>query len=141
MNTESKSWLCRNCNTEVQYDLTKCPRCSAERPEAVATEETDEAIVVESNEVAAPQQKRKYIFRESVLINAADILLILGIFCSFGALISPMFLEDNIQHITTLSIVMGVGIFLGSTVMWALFRNIAEISRMLREREEKEQNS
>lgn len=141
MNTESKSWLCRNCNTEVQHDLAKCPKCSAERPEEVATEESEEAIVVESNEVAAPQQKRKYIFRESVLVNAADILLILGIFCSFGALISPIFLEDKIQHITTLSIVLGVGIFLGSTVMWALFRNIAEISRMLREREEKEQNS
>ena len=38
-----------------------------------------------------------------------------------------------------LGVVSGVGIFLGSTVMWALFRNIAEISRMLRAREEKEQ--
>ena len=140
MRIENCSWLCRNCNTEVQGELTKCPHCSAERPEEVVTEESDEVVVVESKEATATPQKKMYIFRESVLINAADILLILGIFSSFGALISPIFLDNNTQHINTLSIVMGVGIFLASIVIWALFRNIAEISRMLREREGKEQN-
>ena len=73
-----------------------------------------------------------------MLINAADILLILGIFLSGAALLSPAFLDDTIQNITTLSIVVAIATFLFSLITWALFRTVAEISRMLRERTEKE---
>jgi hypothetical protein len=94
--------------------------------------------VIESKEENIAPQKKRYIFRESVLVNAADILLILGIFLSIGALLSPAFLSDTIQNITTLSIVVAVATFLFSLITWALFRTVAEISRMLREREKKE---
>ena len=39
--------------------------------------------------------KKRYLFRESVLINAADIIVMLGIFCSFAALIAPMFIDNG----------------------------------------------
>ena len=137
-NQNSNIWLCRNCNTEVIAEQAKCPKCGAERPEAVECESTEEAIVIEKVAESAQPQKKRYIFRESVLINAADILLILGIFLSGAALLSPAFLGDTIQNITTLSIVVAVATFLFSLITWALFRTVAEISRMLRERTEKE---
>ena len=84
--------------------------------------------------------KKRYLFRESVLINAADIILILGIFCSFAALIAPMLIDNGAKNDTIYSIVGAVATFLASLITWALFRNIAEISRMLRRREEKELN-
>ena len=141
MITESNNWLCRNCNIGVHANLDKCPLCGADRPETVESEESDEVIIIESKTETTEPQKKRYIFRETVLINAADITLILGAFFSFAAIVSPIFLKDNIENITTLSIVSGIAIFLTALVSWALFRNIAEISRMLREREEKEQNN
>ena len=141
MTTKSNNWLCRNCNIGVHAHLDKCPLCGADRPEAVESDESDEVIIIESKTEATEPQKKRYIFRETVLINAADITLILGAFFSFAAIVSPMFLKDNTENITTLSIVSGIAIFLVSLISWALFRNIAEISRMLREREEKELNN
>lgn len=137
-NQNSNIWLCRNCNTEVIAEQAKCPKCGADRPEALECEGKEEAIVIEKVAESAQPQKKRYIFRESVLINAADILLILGIFLSGAALLSPAFLGDTIQNITTLSIVVAVATFLFSLITWALFRTVAEISRMLRERTEKE---
>lgn len=140
MTTENK-WLCRNCNQEVHSELAKCPMCGADRPEEVESEGNEEAIIVEKKREEPAPQKKIYLFRETVLIYAADILLILGVFFSFAALISPAFLKDNIENITTLSIVVAIATFLLSLVVWALFRNIAEISRMLRGKEDKELNN
>ncbi len=134
----ANSWLCRNCNTEVAPDQATCPKCGAERPEEIECDTEEQVVVIESKEENIVPQKKRYIFRESVLVNAADILLILGIFLSVGALLSPAFLSDTIQNITTLSIVVAVVTFLFSLITWALFRTVAEISRMLREREKKE---
>lgn len=134
----ANSWLCRNCNTEVAPDQAKCPKCGAECPEEIECDTEEQVVVIESKEENIVPQKKRYIFRESVLVNAADILLILGIFLSVGALLSPAFLSDTIQNITTLSIVVAVATFLFSLITWALFRTVAEISRMLREREKKE---
>lgn len=137
-NQNTNTWLCRNCNTEVIAEQAKCPKCGAERPEAVESESAEEAIVIEEPSENPTPQKKRYIFRESVLINAADILLILGIFLSVATLLSPAFLSDTIQNIKTLSIVGAIAIFLFSLITWALFRTVADISRMLREREQKE---
>ena len=136
MTSKNNGWLCRNCNRAIHTELAKCPICGAERPEAVDNESTEEAIVIEKVSESPAPEKKIYLLRESVLVNAADITLILGTFCSFGALIAPMFIDSNIKHITTLSIVSCVAIFLTSLVSWALFRTLAEISRMLRERSE-----
>ena len=144
METKNNGWLCRHCGIGINNNLDKCPICGAERPVAVESEEGEEVIVIEeATKVEKGQtkeaQKNIYIFRELVLVNGADILFILGSFCSFAALIAPHFLDDNAKGITILSIVSCVAIFCGSLLTWALFRNIAEISRMLRNREEKEQ--
>ena len=139
MTTENK-WLCRNCNQEVHSELAKCPMCGADRPEEVESEGNEEAIIVEKKTEEPTPQKKIYLFRESVLINAADIILILGIFCSFAALIAPMFIDNGAKTDTIYSIVGAITTFLASLITWALFRNIAEISRMLRRREEKELN-
>lgn len=140
MNSENNGWLCRHCNTLIDNDLAKCPKCGAERPERVESQESEEVVVVESNTQNIEPKKSKYLFRESVLINAADILLILGIFGSFAALIAPIFLDETSKSITIGSIVSALAILFASLITWALFRNIAEISRMLRRREEKELN-
>ena len=95
---------------------------------------------MEENAEDMMPKKKRYLFRESVLINAADIILILGIFCSFAALIAPMFIDNSAKTDTIYSIVGAITTFLASLITWALFRNIAEISRMLRRREEKELN-
>lgn len=133
----NNEWLCRNCNMLVADDVDKCPKCGAERPEVVA-DEGDDQIVVVVDETKPPQRKKaKYIFRESVLINAADILLILGIFATIATLLSPIFFADTIQNIKLISIVGGVAVFCLTLITWALLRSIGEISRMLREREDK----
>lgn len=139
MNTErDREWLCRSCNTTVDGHITKCPKCGAEHHEELQTEADEGEVVVIEESKPAEIKKAKYIFRESILVNAADILFILGAFCSVATLISPMFVGDNIQHITIISIVAGIVIFCLSIITWALLRSVAEISRMLRERSEKE---
>lgn len=132
---QNNEWLCRNCNTLVADDVDKCPRCGAERPEAIApSSDTEEFVVVEEPQTQE-RKKAKYIFRESVLVNAADILLILGIFATVATLLSPIFFADTIQNIKLISIVGGIATFCLTLVVWALLRSVGEISRMLREKE------
>lgn len=83
-------------------------------------------------------KKNKYVFRESALIYAADITLILGIFLSLAALLMPNFVELNYNNPTLLSIGTAIAIFLTSLVSCAILRTLAEISRMLREQHQKE---
>lgn len=139
--TTEKNWLCRNCNRGVHGELDKCPICGAERPEEVELENNEEVIVIEQLTEEPAPQKKIYLFRETVLIYAADITLVLGIFFSIAALIAPKFIDINIHNTTTLSIVSCVAIFLTSLTSWALFRSIAEISRLLRESSAKGQNN
>lgn len=132
----NNEWLCRNCNMLVADDVDNCPKCGAERPEIVVDEGDDETVVVVDETKPLQKKKAKYIFRESVLINAADILLILGIFATIATLLSPIFFADTIQNIKLISIVGGVAVFCLTLITWALLRSIGEISRMLRKRED-----
>lgn len=133
------SWLCRNCNSLVDNELNHCPTCHAERPEESTTEpipEGIESVVRRENYTnAEPRPKAKYLFRESVLVNAADITLVLGLFCTFGALIAPMIIELPLEAPIIWAICGAVVIFAITMISWATLRTLAEISRMLRERE------
>lgn len=131
----NSEWLCRNCNTLVSSKLSICPNCRADRPEE-ATEETKmegiaESVVVENYTNKQPAPKSKYTFREAVLVNAADIILVLGLFCTFGALIMPMFVE--IANIKIISISAAIILFAFAMISWALLRTVADISQRLRE--------
>ncbi|MBQ5899268.1 MAG: hypothetical protein IIW87_05095, partial [Alistipes sp.] len=86
-----------------------------------------------------PHPKSKYIFREAVLVNAADISLILGLFFTFATLIAPLIVEFDVPSPMLWAICIAVAIFASTMVSWALLKSIAEISRQLREREEQEQ--
>lgn len=139
-NLDRETWLCRSCNTLVSNETNICPVCSAERPEEVATETTPEGIdnVVERENYtnAMPRPKSKYIFRETVLVNAGDIFLVLGLFCTFGALIAPIIIDFGIDAPMIWAICAAVCIFATTMVSWAILRTLAEISRMLREKSE-----
>ena len=136
---ERETWLCRSCNTLVSNDISICPACSAERPEEVATEpipEGIESVIKRDNYTnAEPRPKSKYIFREAVLVNAGDIILVLGLFCTFGALIAPMIVELGVDGPMIWAICGAVIIFAITMILWATLRTLAEISRMLRNRE------
>ena len=136
---EREAWLCRSCNTLVSNDISICPACSAERPEEVATEpipEGIESVIKRDNYTnAEPRPKSKYIFREAVLVNAGDIILVLGLFCTFGALIAPMIVEFGVDNPMIWAICGAVIIFAITMILWATLRTLAEISRMLRNRE------
>ena len=138
-NMEREAWLCRSCNTLVSNDISICPACSAERPEEVATEpipEGIESVIKRDNYTnAEPRPKSKYIFREAVLVNAGDIILVLGLFCTFGALIAPMIVELGVDDPMIWAICGAVIIFAITMILWATLRTLAEISRMLRNRE------
>ena len=134
-----ETWLCRNCNTLISNDITLCPKCATERGEELQDEPTPEEIseVVKLEEYGNPKpQKSKYIFREAVLVNIADITLIIGIFCTFGSLIAPYIIELNLTAPMMWAIVVAVIIFATSLLSWALLRTLAEISRMLRARKD-----
>lgn len=135
---ESKEWLCRNCNSLVDGTLNTCPHCRSDRPEEGVSEPAPEGtgsdIVVENYTNAQPTPRAKYIFREAVLVNAADIVLVLALFCAFAALLSPMFLGD-VENITLISIVVAIALFAFAMVQWAVLRTLAEISRQLRNRQ------
>lgn len=139
-NMDKEVWLCRSCNTLVSNKINICPTCSAERPEEVDNEPTPEGIesvVMRDNYTnAEPRPKSKYIFRETVLVNAGDILLVLGLFCTFGALIAPMIIDFNTDAPMIWAICAAVSIFATAMVSWAILRTLAEISRMLREKSE-----
>ena len=133
----NNEWLCRNCNTLVSSKLSVCPNCRADRPEE-ASEETKvegiaESIVVENYTNAQPSPKSKYTFREAVLVNAADIILVLGLFCTFGALIMPMFVK--MKNIKIISISAAILLFAFAMISWALLHTVADISRRLRKGE------
>lgn len=139
-NIDKDTWLCRNCNTLVSNKTSICPACSAERPEEAATEPIPDGVqsVIkrENYTNAEPRPKSKYIFREAVLVNIGDILLVLGLFCTFGALIAPIIIDFNIDAPMIWAICAAVCIFATTMVSWAILRTLAEISRMLREKEE-----
>ena len=140
MKTTNREWMCRNCNSLIDETLNTCPHCHAERPTESLSEPTPEGIaesvIVENYANATPRPAAKHNFREAVLINAADIVLVIGLFCTFGALIAPMFI-DNIEHIELKTICLAVVIFAFAMVQWALLRTVADISRRLREYDEK----
>ncbi len=139
-NMEREAWLCRSCNTLVSNETNICPVCSAERPEEVVSEPTPEGIesVIRRENYTndKPRPKSKYIFREAVLVNAGDIFLVLGLFCTFGALIAPIIIEFSIDAPMIWAICAAVCIFATTMVSWAILRTLAEISRMLREKNE-----
>lgn len=142
MNSSSikgNEWLCRNCNTLVDNTLEQCPQCHADRPEEEMMEASEsgvEEVVKRDNYAnAEPLPKAKYNFREGVLVNAADITLILGLFCTVGALIAPMFMEVEGVNLMMWAVCIAVAVFATAMVSWALLRTIADISRMLRQRE------
>lgn len=135
MTTNSSEWLCRNCNTLVSSEINICPKCHADKPEET-TEETNtegvaESVVIENYSNAQAEQKAKYTFRESVLVTAADIILTLGLFCTFGALIMPMFVE--MANIKIIALSAAIALFAFSMISWAMLRTVADISCRLRE--------
>ena len=140
-NNEIHGWLCRSCNSLVDNDLSSCPHCHADRPEEVdepAPEGVAEVVECDTFSNATPRPKSKYIFREAVLVNAGDITLVLGLFCTFGALIAPLIVDFDLPSPMLWAICAAVILFATTMVSWALLRSIAEISRQLREREERE---
>ena len=139
-NMDREAWLCRNCNTLISNDINTCPICAAERPEEVATEmipeDIDNVIKRDNYTNAEPRPKSKYIFREAVLVNAGDIILVLGLFCTFGALIAPIIIDFGVDAPMIWAICAAILIFATTMISWAILRTLAEISRMLREKNE-----
>lgn len=136
---ESDKWLCRNCNTLVSGDTDVCPICRADRPEQMEALRPEEIAEVTHKDDYANADKgtSKYIFREAVLVNAADIILVLGLFCTFGALIAPIVVDFDIDAPMIWAICGAVIIFATTMISWAILRTLGELSRMLREREKK----
>lgn len=137
MSENNNTWLCRNCNTLLSTDTNLCPKCGTERGDECENGEQQEVVVVENYTNSGEVKKNKYIFRESVLIYAADITLILGIFLALGALLIPNFIELNYNNPTLLSIASAAAIILTSLVSWAILRTLADVSRMLRDKDKK----
>lgn len=144
-------WLCRNCNSLNAPEAPACVYCHADRPEEQTDERqpaTDEQaaegqqqtveeheqpiIRRESYSNPAPAAPARYTFRESVLITSADIILFVGLFCSFGALIAPAFIDGDIPNLHLYSIVGAIVFFAWAMISWALLRCVADISRRLR---------
>lgn len=138
-NIEQNTWLCRNCNSLVDTKLKECPSCHAERSDEEILEvipEDIESVVKRDNYTnAEPRPKSKYIFRETVLVNAGDILLVLGLFCTFGALIAPIIIDFGVDAPMIWATCGAVIIFAITMITWATLRTLAEISRMLRGKE------
>ena len=138
-NIDKDTWLCRNCNSLVDTKLKECPSCHAERSDEEILEvipEDIESVVKRDNYTnAEPRPKSKYIFREAVLVNAGDILLVLGLFCTFGALIAPIIIDFGVDAPMIWATCGAVIIFAITMITWATLRTLAEISRMLRDKE------
>jgi hypothetical protein len=138
-NIEQNTWLCRNCNSLVDTKLKECPSCHTERSDEEILEvipEDIESVVKRDNYTnAEPRPKSKYIFREAVLVNAGDILLVLGLFCTFGALIAPIIIDFGVDAPMIWATCGAVIIFAITMITWATLRTLAEISRMLRGKE------
>ena len=99
------------------------------QPEGIA-----EVVTRENYTNAEPKAKAKYIFREAVLVNAADIMLVLGLFATFGSLIAPLIVDFGVTAPMMWAVCVAIVIFAATMVSWALLRTIADISRMLRNR-------
>ncbi len=136
-------WLCRNCNSLNAAEAPACVYCHADRPEEqpvegqeqlAAEEQEQEQTIIrrESYSNPAPAAPAKYTFRESVLTTSADIILFVGLFCSFGALIAPAFIDGDIPNLHLYSIVGAIALFAWGMISWALLRCVADISRRLR---------
>ena len=138
-NIEQNTWLCRNCNSLVDTKLKECPSCHAERSDEEILEvipEDIESVVKRDNYTnAEPRPKSKYIFREAVLVNAGDILLVLGLFCTFGALIAPIIIDFGVDAPMIWATCGAVITFAITMITWATLHTLAEISRMLRDKE------
>ena len=134
---EKDKWLCRNCNSLISGDTNICPICRAERPEESSEPMPEDiAEVVTKEEYAnTPAAPNKYIFREAVLINSADIILVLGLFCTFGALIAPLIVDFGVVAPMMWAICAAVVLFATTMISWAILRTLGEVSRQLRERE------
>lgn len=136
-NLAENVWLCRCCNSLIEESLSVCPQCGAERPESIETGSADcaseEVVSVEGYRNVGEQPKAKYNFREAVLVNAADILLVLGLFATFGALIAPIIIDFAVVAPMLWATVIAVIIFAATMIQWALLRTIADISRRTRE--------
>lgn len=132
----NNTWLCRHCNSLVDGDLKSCPHCHADRPEEGVSEPQPEGITevvqCENYTNAEPKPKAKYIFREAVLANAADIILVLGLFATFGALIAPLIVDIGVDAPMMWAVCIAVVIFALTMITWAWLKSVAEISRMLR---------
>ena len=137
-NIKGNEWLCRHCNTLVDNSLQQCPQCHADRPEevdAAVVDSTNEDVITRDNYAnAEPLPKAKYTFREGVLVNAADIIFILGIFCAIGIIFAPMFITMEGVNLMMWAVCIAIVIFASTMILWALLRTVADISRMLRER-------
>lgn len=138
-NAENKAWLCRNCNTLVSSDLTTCPKCNAMRPEETELESTTPEgiateITMEDYANSTPKTKRRYDFKESVLVTTADISLVFGLFLTAGTLIAPSVMEFALPEytVTMISVCTAIVLFACTIVSWALLRCIADISRRTR---------
>lgn len=132
---EREGWLCRHCNRLVETERAVCPACGAERPEESAEpmpEGISEVVTKSDYANATTTVKPKYIFREAVLVNAADILLILGLFATFGTLIAPLVTTFDVTAPMMWAICIATAIFAITMIVWALLRTVADISRMLR---------
>lgn len=141
-NTTGNEWLCRHCNTLVDNQIAKCPNCQADRPEEEIAEPSPEGIsqeiVLEGYTNVGPKVKAKYNFREGVLVNAADITLIIGLFCTFASLIAPIIVDFGVTAPMLWATCIAIVIFATTMVSWALLRTIADISRRTREMHERE---
>jgi hypothetical protein len=136
-NTNPGEWLCRNCNAIVDADKQQCPHCNADRPEEVAAtdilpEDIPQVVHRDGYSNIAPNAKAKYNFREGVLVNGADIILVLGIFCTIGALIAPMCIELPVENLRMWSVGASIAIFAIAILLWATLRTLADISRRMR---------
>lgn len=140
-NMAENVWLCRCCNSLIEESLSVCPQCGAERPESAEVEGADdgveEVVSMDGYRNVGEQPKAKYNFREGVLVNAADIMLVLGLFVTFGALIAPIIVDFAVVAPMMWATVIAVVVFAFTMVQWALLRTVADISRRTREMHER----
>ncbi|MDE7128934.1 MAG: hypothetical protein K2O07_01220, partial [Alistipes sp.] len=143
-------WLCRNCNSLNADEAPSCVYCHADRPDecpqhdpsqpagtpALSADDAATVIHRESYANSVTPTAPKYTFRESVLVTAADIILIIGLFCSFGALIAPALIDGDVPNLRLYSIVGAIVLFAWGMISWALLRCVADISRRLRRDDE-----
>ena len=148
--TVTEEWLCRNCNSLNADEAPSCVYCHADRPDecpqhdpsqpadtpALSADDAATVIHRESYANSVTPTAPKYTFRESVLVTAADIILIIGLFCSFGALIAPAFIDGDVPNLRLYSIVGAIALFAWGMISWALLRCVADISRRLRRDDE-----